>query len=57
MIPGGFTPTDRPTSEREVPHLTEQQTARSARTAWLTLAAIVLLVAVMILLLSLIPDV
>jgi hypothetical protein len=57
MIPGGFTPTDRPTSEREVPHLTEQQKARSARTAWLTLAAIVVLVAIMILLLSLIPDV
>ena len=57
MIPGGFTPTDQRTSEREIPHLTEQQKARSARSAWLTLAAIVLLVAVMILLLSLIPDV
>ena len=57
MIPGGLTPTDRHTSEREIPHLTEQQRARSARTAWFTLAAIVLLVTVMILLLSLIPDV
>lgn len=55
MIPGGFTPTDR--TDREVPHLTEQQEVRSERTAWFTLAAIVLLVAAMILLLSLIPDV
>jgi len=56
MIPGGFSPTDRPVSEREF-HTETRRTGRtSAKSAWLTLAVIVLVVAAMIVLLSFIPD-
>ena len=56
MIPGGFSPTDRPVSEREL-HTETRRTGRtSAKSAWLTLAVIVLVVVAMIVLLSFIPD-
>jgi hypothetical protein len=56
MIPGGFSPTDRPVSEHEL-HTEIPRTGRtSAKSAWLTLAVIVLVVVAMIVLLSFIPD-
>ncbi len=56
MIPGGFSPTDRSVSEREL-HTEPRRTGRtSAKSAWLTLAVIVLVVVAMIVLLSFIPE-
>lgn len=57
MIPGGFSPTDRPMAERELPTGTPRDRRRSsAKAVWLTLALIMLAIAAAVMLLSLMPD-
>lgn len=59
MIPGGFTPTDRPLTEQERLSGTPrdgQARRKSAKSTWITLAVIVLVVGAMIVLLALMPD-
>ncbi len=62
MFPGGFTPTDQPPTEHErhtrVPEeLRDEARRRSAKSAWIGLAMIVLIVIAVIVLLSLMPNV
>lgn len=56
MIPGGFSPTDRPMAERDFPTGTPHRRRSSAKTAWLTLALIVLAIAAVVVLLGLLPE-
>jgi uncharacterized membrane protein len=56
MIPGGFSPTDRPIAERELPTGTPHRSRSSAKAAWLTLALIVLAIVAVVLLLGLMPE-
>lgn len=60
MIPGGFSPTDRPVTDHELrtddPHETTRLRRRSAASTWITLAVIVLLVIGAIVLLSYLPE-
>ena len=57
MIPGGFTPSDRPVLDQELqaPHDVQERRS-SGKSAWITLAIIVLVVAGMIVLLSFMPE-
>ncbi len=57
MIPGGFTPSDRPLMEQELqaPHDPEVRRS-SGKSAWITLAIVVLVIVGMIVLLSFMPD-
>ena len=59
MIPGGLTPADRPLTEQDrlAGTLRDGQARRnSAKSTWITLIVIVVVVGAMIVLLSLMPD-
>jgi flagellar basal body-associated protein FliL len=57
MIPGGFTPSDRPLMEQELQAPQDGQVRRSSgKSAWITLAIVVLVVVGMIVLLSFMPE-
>jgi len=56
MIPGGFSPTDRPMAERELTTGTPHRRRSSAKAAWLSLALIVLAIIVVVVLLGLMPE-
>ena len=57
MIPGGFTPSDRPLMEQELQAPQDVQVRRSSgKSAWITLAIVVLVVVGMIVLLSFMPE-
>jgi len=57
MIPGGFTPSDRPLMDQELQAPHDDQVRRSSgRSAWITLAIVVLVVVGMIVLLSFMPE-
>ena len=56
MIPGGLSPTDRPMSEHDLHTGTPHRRRSSAKSAWLTLALIVLADVAVVVLLGLMPD-
>ena len=58
MIPGGYSPADRPTLEQEL-HADGSRPPihkKSAVSTWVTLAVILLVIAAVILLLSFMPE-
>ena len=57
MIPGGYTPSDRPLMDPELQAPHDVQVRRSSgKSAWITLAIVVLVIVGMIVLLSFMPE-